>query len=213
MTKLNLFSEAIYDGEELEYFSEASGKGKEHYIEGIFAQADIINNNRRLYPSKVLMPQIESYIETKVKKNLAVGELDHPETMAVMHKNVSHLITDLKIEGSNVIGKAKLAHTPSGDIAKGLLETGVKLSVSTRGAGKTKKKTGYEEMELYYMSTIDIVSFPGAPDAFVKGVNESIEFLVENGHLKMSEADKIKQSDDLTGIEFKKAVRRIFASL
>lgn len=196
VANLNLISEEIcYD---VEFFSEASKGGKkEFYIEGIFAQADKKNRNGRVYPSTILMPEAEKFIETKVQKNLAMGELDHPKDFSVSMQKVSHLITDMEIKNSNVIGKAKIAHTPMGEIAKGLMETGAQLSVSTRGAGKSKKTSGYDEITAFMLSTIDIVSYPSAPEAFVNGINESVEYFVENGILQKSKADKIIRNKDL----------------
>ena len=205
--KLNLFSESL--SSDVEIFEESSSNKKDLYIEGIFAQADIVNGNGRIYPSKVLMPAVEKYISTRVDKKNALGELDHPDRFQVDSKQASHLITDLRIEGSNVYGKAKILTTSVGREVRALMSDGVNLAVSTRGAGKSKRnRNKVEEMELFVMSTVDIVMTPSAPSAYVNGVNESVEFLIEEGLLDRNTFDKYAKKR-ISEDEFQSTMRQL----
>jgi hypothetical protein len=165
-------------------------------IEGIFAQAEIKNNNNRMYPSSVLMPQIDKFIVENVQTGSAWGEVEHPEYPMPNLNKASHLVTELKVDGNNVLGKARIAKTPQGAIVEGLLRTGGRIAVSTRGLGTlTKLKEGYSVVnEDYRMFAIDIVGSPGAPDAYINGILESVEWLVEDGKLiKMAAGNIIKE--------------------
>jgi len=158
---------------------------KKYIIEGVFAQADKKNRNGRVYPKAILEPAVEKYVKEQVDKNRAVGELNHPEGPTVNLDKVSHLISELKFEGSNVVGKAQILPTPMGKIVEGLLEGGVQLGVSTRGMGSLVQKNGAMEVgKDFILSTVDIVQDPSAPDAFVNGIMEGVDWVWNNGVLK-----------------------------
>ena len=161
---------------EVEYIVE--GKNKEQYIKGIFMQSDIKNQNGRVYPFSVLKKQVRSFNEKFVKQDRALGELGHPMGPTVNLDRVSHMITELYEDGKNFVGKAKIIDTPNGKIVKNLLESGVRLGVSSRGLGsvKTNKEGVNEVQDDFVLSTVDIVSAPSAPDAFVNGIMEGKEF-------------------------------------
>ena len=108
---------------------------KTHVIEGVFMQAESKNRNGRIYPKAVMESAVKKYVDEQVSKDRAVGELNHPEGPTVNLDKVSHKITELKFEGNDVMGKARILDTPMGNIVKGLLEGGVQLGVSTRGNG------------------------------------------------------------------------------
>jgi hypothetical protein len=108
---------------------------KSHVIEGIFAMAESKNRNGRIYPKGIMENAVNKYVDEQVSKDRAVGELNHPDGPTVNLDKVSHKITDLSMEGNNVMGKARILDTPMGNIVKGLLEGGVQLGVSTRGMG------------------------------------------------------------------------------
>ena len=170
--------------EEVQYISEAKETGeKEHYIHGIFLQADKKNRNGRIYEMKILEPEVNRYLKEIVKNNRAYGELGHPEGPAINLDRVSHLITELKRDGSNFIGKAKLTNTPMGNIARGLLESGANLGVSSRALGSLQPdhKTGamMVQPDLRLATAADIVADPSAPDAFVKGIMENVDWLYD----------------------------------
>ena len=161
---------------EVEYIVE--GKNKQQYIKGIFMQSDIQNQNGRIYPYSVLKKQVNEFNEKFVKQDRALGELGHPSGPSVNLDRVSHIITELHEDGKNFIGKAKIIDTPNGKIVKNLLESGVRLGVSSRGLGsiKTNKSGVNEVQDDFVLSTVDIVSDPSAPDAFVNGIMEGKEF-------------------------------------
>lgn len=172
--------------------SKQNGK-KDVFIEGIFMMADSKNRNGRIYESKILQPAVQKYIEEQVKNGRAVGELNHPEGPTINLDKVSHLITKLEWNGTNVIGKAKILDTPMGQIVKGLLEGGVKLGVSSRGMGSLEQRNGVNYVkDDFQLATIDIVQDPSAPSAFVNGIMEGVEWIWENGVLKPQEIEKIE---------------------
>ena len=157
---------------------------KKYVIEGVFAQADKKNRNGRVYPKPILENAVNKYVKEQVKTHRAVGELNHPEGRTVNLDKVSHLITDLKFEGTNVVGKAQVLPTPMGKIVEGLLEGGVQLGVSTRGMGSLVQKNGAMEVgKDFILSTVDIVQDPSAPEAFVNGVMEGVDWVWNNGIL------------------------------
>lgn len=163
---------------------EVNGK-KFWYIEGVYAQAEVENGNRRIYPSKVLMPECEKYIEEKVNTQQAVGELDHPTRVETKLQEASHLITKMKVEKNDVTAKARLLDTTNGLTAQKLLEGGVRLGVSTRGVGSVTERNGQTFVDHdYKLVAVDIVCNPSAPNAFVNGIMESVEFFLESGILR-----------------------------
>ena len=158
---------------------------KSYVIEGVFAQADKKNRNGRVYPKPIMENAVNKYVQTQVSKKRAVGELNHPEGPTVNLDKVSHLITDLKFEGNDVVGKAQILDTPMGKIVKGLLEGGVQLGVSTRGMGSLEQKNGAMYVkDDFILSTVDIVQDPSAPDAFVNGIMEGVDWVWNNGILE-----------------------------
>ena len=161
---------------DVEYIVE--GKNKQQYIKGIFMQSDIKNQNGRIYPFSVLQKQVKEFNNNFVKQDRALGELGHPSGPTVNLDRVSHVITELQEDGKNFVGKAKIIDTPNGKIVKNLLESGVRLGVSSRGLGsvKTNKEGVNEVQDDFVLSTVDIVSDPSAPDAFVNGIMEGKEF-------------------------------------
>lgn len=175
-----LLVEQTFEGIESEAITEEENGQKQLYIVGVFAQADVQNRNKRIYPDAILQPEIERYIEEKVKTRMALGELDHPEEgrPTIKAERATHLITELHKEGSNYIGKAKILSTPMGNLVRSLLEGGVKVGVSTRGSGKVAlNRSGINEVQKgYKMHCIDSVLNPSAPDAFVEHLVESEVF-------------------------------------
>ena len=163
---------------------------KSMYIEGTFLQGNLKNRNGRFYPTEVLAKEVDRYNENFVSKGRALGELGHPEGPTVNLDRVSHKITDLHAEGNNFIGKAKLLDTPMGVIAKSLLDEGVQLGVSSRGMGSLRDTNeGYKVVGEDFMlaTAADIVADPSAPDAFVNGIMEGVDWVWESGLLKAKE--------------------------
>jgi len=173
--------------EDVTVVTEAREDGKKNmYIEGIFLQGGIKNRNGRMYPVETLAKEVERYNEAYVKSGRALGELGHPDGPQINLDRVSHVITNLRQEGMNWIGKAKLTDTPMGNTAKGLIESGVRLGVSSRGMGSLRlNKEGINEVQddFHLATAADIVADPSAPDAFVNGIMEGVEWIWENSML------------------------------
>ena len=174
------------ENNDVECIIEAKENGDKSYvIEGIFAQADKKNRSGRIYPKPIMESAVGKYVTEQVSKKRAVGELNHPEGPTVNLDKVSHLITNLKMEGNNVVGKAQILDTPMGKIVQGLLSGGVRLGVSTRGMGSLETRNGANYVkEDFILSTVDIVQDPSAPDAFVNGIMEGVDWVWNNGILE-----------------------------
>jgi hypothetical protein len=136
-------------------------------VRGIFQRADEANNNRRIYPQKVLEGAIKSLNES-IKDRRLVGELDHPTYDMVKLSNASHLITGLWMEGKEVIGEAEILPTPAGKVVQGLIEGGVKIGISSRGMGTLSESKGdYKTVnEDFKLVTFDIVADPSTRGAY-----------------------------------------------
>ena len=178
-----------------EVLDEATGK-KSLFIEGVFMQSNIKNRNGRVYPTEVLDKEVSRYNEEYVQKKRAFGELGHPQGPTINLERVSHLITSMKKEGDNYVGKAKIMDSPYGNIVKNLIGEGAQLGVSSRGMGSLKQNNeGINEVQDdFYLATAgDIVADPSAPDAFVNGIMEGVEWIWDNGVLRAAEVEQIKE--------------------
>ena len=184
------------DIQDIKYLVESDGKGgKNHFITGIFMQAEKQNRNGRVYPMHVLSREADRYNREYVQKNRAFGELGHPENPQINLDRVSHMITSLKPDGTNFIGKAKILDTPNGKIVKSLLDGGASLGVSTRGVGSLRAHNGYQQVQDDYKlaTAADVVADPSAPDAFVQGIMEGKEWILENGKWKEQDYYRAKK--------------------
>jgi len=161
---------------------EASGK-RSYMIEGPFLQAELKNKNNRVYPLDVLSVKVSDYTRDYIKQNRAFGELGHPDSPRINLDRVSHMITDLRQEGNNFIGRAKILDTPYGKIVQNLMDAGAKLGVSSRAVGSLSEVNGchYVNDDLLIATAADIVADPSAPDAFVRGIMESAEWVFVDG--------------------------------
>ena len=166
--------------QDLTFLTESTESGKKGiFIEGIFMQADKQNRNGRLYPKGIMEGALNQYQEL-IREKRSLGELGHPPNPTVNLDKVSHLITSLKFEGNDVIGRAKILDTPMGKIAQNFIEEGVRLGVSSRGLGSLKERNGVNEVQNdFHLATVDIVADPSAPDAFVTGIMESAEWILD----------------------------------
>ena len=166
---------------------------KNYVIEGVFAQADKKNRNGRVYPKPIMEKAIAKYDNEQIQKNRAVGELNHPEGPTVNLDKVSHRITEMKFQGNDVVGKAQILDTPMGKIVKGLLDGGVQLGVSTRGMGSLEQRNGAMVVkDDFILSTVDIVQDPSAPNAFVNGIMEGVDWIWNNGVLMPQVIEKME---------------------
>jgi hypothetical protein len=181
------------------YVVEAKESGQKNYfIEGIFMQADIQNRNGRMYPGDILEKECQRYMKEAVEQGRAYGELGHPNGPSINLDRVSHLITNLRQEGSNYIGKAKIMETPMGNIVKGLMDGGGSLGVSTRGLGSLAEDKARGCMvvqdDFKLATAADIVADPSAPDAFVRGIMEGVDWVWDNGLLKAQKLEEIQKT-------------------
>jgi hypothetical protein len=175
---------------------EKLGKGKQYFIEGIFLQSELKNRNGRMYPESVMDKEATRYVKEYVQANRAYGELGHPDTPTINLDRVSHLIVDLRKEGTNYVGKAKILETPMGAIARGLLEGGASLGVSSRALGSLKEdKDGVQIVQDDFMlsTAADIVADPSAPDAFVRGIMEGVEWVYVDGKYVQKDIEETRK--------------------
>ena len=173
------------------------GKGKEYFIEGIFLQSELKNRNGRMYPESIMDNEVGRYIKESVEKNRAYGELGHPDTPSINLDRVSHMIVSLRKEGTNYIGKAKILETPMGQIARGLLDGGANLGVSSRALGSLQANNeGVQIVQDDFMlsTAADIVADPSAPDAFVRGIMESKEWVFVDGKFVEQHIEEAQRS-------------------
>ena len=191
---MKLISEEVLDVRYLIEEDKKTGQ-KNYFIEGVFMQAEKQNRNGRVYPRDVLAKEADRYNQNYVQKNRAFGELGHPDSPTINLDRVSHMITQLYPDGNNYIGKAKILDTPNGKIVKSLLEGGATLGVSTRGVGSLKPHNGYQlvQPDFHLATAADIVADPSAPDAFVRGIMEGREWILDNTGWKEIDYDNAKK--------------------
>jgi len=178
--------------------TEGKNGKKNHFIEGVFLQGAIKNRNGRMYPVETLEREVYKYNENYITKGRALGELGHPDGPTLNLDRVSHLITSLTREGNNFMGKARILDTPMGNIAKSLLDEGVKLGVSSRGLGSIREENGMKVVADDFMlaTAADIVADPSAPDAFVNGIMEGREWVLAGGAVREQSIEQIKHRID-----------------
>jgi|TARA_B110000483_G_scaffold241407_1_gene324328 hypothetical protein len=177
---------------------EATGS-KNYFIEGVIMQGDIKNRNGRVYPASTLMKEMARYNKNYVEARRAYGELGHPAGPTINLDRVSHMFTELKQDGSNVIGRAKIMDTPMGKIVKSLIDEGANLGISSRGMGSIKQnKNGVMEVQSDFMLATagDIVADPSAPDAFVKGVMEGVDWIYDVASSSWTMANAFDQIEE-----------------
>lgn len=168
---------------------------KSVYIEGIFMQAEKPNRNGRIYGKGIMEREVARY-QDLINEKRSLGELGHPPNPQINLNQVSHLITGLRFEGNDIYGKAKILDTPMGKIAKNFIEEGVSLGVSSRGLGSVRlNKEGVNEVQDdFHLATVDIVADPSAPDAFVQGIMESADWILENGVWKAVQLEQAQNT-------------------
>lgn len=168
--------------ENIEYLEEKTDDKKNLYLSGIFMQSEIQNKNGRIYPRGVMENAVNKYLDTKLNNKTAYGELGHPTGPKINEDRISHLITELKWNGNDVVGKAKIFDTAMGNIARSIIEGGGRLGVSSRGLGTLKPNTkGINEVQddFFIATAADIVTDPSAPAAMVNGIMEGVEYLYD----------------------------------
>jgi len=183
--------------EDIKYITEENEKGqKDVFIEGVFMQGNRQNRNNRVYSTPILAKEAARYTKEYIDKNRAYGELGHPSGPTINLERVSHMIKSLRQEGDDFIGRAKIMDTPYGNIVKNLIREGANLGVSSRGMGSLKQnREGISEVQndFYLATAADIVADPSAPDAFVRGIMEGVEWVWDNGVLKAQQIEEMKK--------------------
>jgi hypothetical protein len=193
---MKLITEVLDD---LQYVTEAKEDGSKNlYIEGIFLQSSIKNRNGRMYPEQVMDKEVSRYMKEAVESKTAMGELGHPPGPQINLDRVSHRIVSLRKEGTDYVGRAMITNTPMGNIARGIIESGARLGVSSRGLGSLKlNKEGINEVQddFRLATAADIVADPSAPDAWVNGIMESLDWVYDDrlGWKAIELAEQAKQ--------------------
>jgi hypothetical protein len=200
------------DRDSLQIINESAEDGTKFWkIRGPFLQSECKNRNGRIYGKGLLEREVNRYVEERVKTNRAMGELDHPPTPALSLDRVSHLIEDLRMEGNDAIGTAKILNTPTGKIAAALLEGGVKLGVSSRGVGTLKGEFVNED---YNLICVDIVGDPSAMNAYVDGIFENKEYIIDGNEIVEQAIEKLEKETAKHGSKhILEAMKRFLADI
>jgi hypothetical protein len=184
--------------EEVKLLTEELENGtKNFFIEGVFMQAEQKNRNNRMYPINVMEKEVNRYIQEYVNRNRAYGELGHPEGPTINLERTAIMIKELRQDGNNFIGKAKVIDTPYGNIVKNLILEGAGLGVSTRGLGSLEERADGVRVvkdDFYLATAADVVADPSAPDAFVRGIMEGKEWIWDNGIIKDVQIEQYKKT-------------------
>ena len=155
-------------------------------VEGILATAEVKNGNGRYYAKELWEREIDKYMDS-VKENRALGELDHPESSIINLKNVSHNIKDMWWDGDHVIGKIEILPTPSGNILKSLIDSGIQVGVSSRGMGSLKQMGEVLEVQDdFELLCWDFVSTPSNPGSYMHVLKEGLDFSSQKNYGKVN---------------------------
>jgi hypothetical protein len=190
---------------------ESSGEGslKSLYMKGIFIQGGVKNANERVYP----VSEIENAVETlnkQISEGYSVlGEVDHPDDLKINLDRVSHMISSMWMDGANGFGKLKILPTPMGQLVSTMLESGVKLGVSSRGSGNVDDVNG--KVSDFEIVTVDIVAQPSAPNAYPKAIYEGM-MNMKHGH-RMLDIAKDAQNDSKVQRYLREEVTRLIKDL
>jgi len=158
---------------------ENSDGGKNFYMKGVFIEGGVKNANERIYPVHEIERAVGSIREQIENGNSVLGEVDHPDDLKINLDRVSHIITDMWVDGPTGFGKLKILPTPMGDVIAKMLGAGVKLGVSSRGSGNVDEMTG--KVSDFEIVTVDIVAQPSAPNAYPKAIYEGL-MNMKHGH-------------------------------
>jgi len=190
--------------------TESAREGKKLYLKGVFAEANTKNQNGRTYKLDEMKSQVAKIMEAASSGNYVLGELDHPSTLEIKLENVSHKITEMWMEGNKAYGKAEIieAH-PKGQILKALIESDIKVGVSTRGSGQINESTG--EVSNFNLRTVDAVATPSCRSAYPETIREQLEMYKYGGVVEdLAEA---VIHDQLAQKYFQKEMKKFIDSL
>ena len=166
--------------------------GKDLYLKGTFIEGEVRNQNQRIYPVNEINKAVKTIQERLQSGQSVLGEADHPDDLNINIDRVSHMITEMDISGKNGIGKLKLLPTPMGNVVKTLLESGVKLGVSSRGSGNVGNNGYVSDFEII---TVDVVAQPSAPNAYPTPVYEALMRNGKRGRISLELAEAVRHDN------------------
>jgi hypothetical protein len=196
--RANMVLEAVNEGDK-----------KNLYMKGIFIQGGVKNANERIYPVAEIENAVKTLNEQMAEGHSVLGEVDHPDDLKINLDRVSHMITSMWMDGANGFGKLKILPTPMGQLVKTMLESGVKLGVSSRGSGNVNDMDG--KVSDFEIVTVDIVAQPSAPNAYPKAIYEGMQNM-KYGH-KVLEIAKDARGDKKVQRFLKEEVKRLIKDL
>jgi len=167
-------------------------EGKDLYMKGICIQGGVKNANERVYPVNEIEKAVKTLNEQIGTGYSVLGEVDHPDDLKINLDRVSHMITEMWMDGPNGFGKLKILPTPMGNLVRTMLESGVKLGVSSRGSGNVAESSGH--VSDFEIVTVDVVAQPSAPNAYPKAIYEGL-MNMKYGH-KMFEIAREASTDN-----------------
>jgi len=208
---LYLKENLTFDRARMEVLTEEhhDGKGKNLYMKGIFIQGGVKNHNERVYPVNEISKAVSTIMEQIADGNSVLGEVDHPDDLKINLDRVSHMITEMWMDGPNGFGKLKILPTPMGKLVETMLESGVKLGVSSRGSGNVNESNGH--VSDFEIVTVDVVAQPSAPNAYPKAIYEGLMNM--NGGAKVFEIAKEASADQKVQKYLKEQVTRLIKDL
>ena len=200
-----------FDAARMEILNEDSpdGKGKNLYLKGVCIEGGIKNENQRIYPINEIQKAVGQINDTLKNGKSVLGEVDHPDDLKINLDRVSHMITDMWMDGHAGYGKLKILPTPMGNLVKTMLESGVKLGVSSRGSGNVNEGSGH--VSDFEIITVDIVAQPSAPHAYPHAIYEGL-LNMRGGHRVLEVAGEAGQ-DQKVQKYLKEAVVRLINEL
>ena len=185
---LRLLVETPAPQEQFEYILEEKNSKEpgKLFIQGPYMMCETVNKNQRVYSRDDMSREVNRYIKEMVSTQRAMGELNHPTSAEVNLERACHLVTNLKMEDNDVMGKSQVLSTPMGKIVRSLINDGVKVGMSSRALGKLNEETGgVNRVTDMRLVAIDCVADPSCPTAFVNGILESKQFVLkDDGHLE-----------------------------
>jgi hypothetical protein len=188
---------------------ESSNEGKDLYMKGICIQGNVKNANQRVYPTFEISKAVQKISDTIAGGQSVLGEVDHPEDLKINLDRVSHMLTNMYMDGNNGYGKLKILPTPMGKLVETMLQSGVKLGVSSRGSGNVDETTG--NVSDFDIITVDVVAQPSAPNAYPTPIYESL-LNMKHGH-KVLEVAKAVREDEKAQRHLKDGVIQLIKDL
>jgi hypothetical protein len=170
MTSVYLKENLTFD--QARMVTESANDGKDLYLKGICIQGGVKNANQRVYPVEEITRAVSTLNDQITGGDSVLGEVDHPDDLKINLDRVCHMITDMWMDGPNGYGKLKILPTPMGQLVRTMLDSGVKLGVSSRGSGNVNESTG--EVSEFEIVTVDVVAQPSAPNAYPTAIYEGL---------------------------------------